>query len=186
MKTPQWFRVLSIPAFFTFGCGPSLSSMHALAAAGQVQPGAPLHTTQSVSIRAPRERVWSVLTGFGDWPKWQPNVMKVVPPASVEREATFTWVSGKSEISSKLAVVRPPELLAWTGSVATAKAIHVWRLSAPTPETTRVEVEETMDGFLLTWFYGRKDIEAEIARSLDNLRKASEATLRADAPAPRR
>jgi hypothetical protein len=37
-----------------------------------------------------------------------------------------------------------------------------------------VEVEESMDGFLLTWFYGQKDLDAEMARSLENLKKAAE------------
>ncbi len=58
--------------------------------------------------------------------------------------------------------------------MATAKAVHVWRFSSPSPTTTEVEVEETMDGFLLTWFYGQKDLDAEVARSLENLKKAAE------------
>jgi hypothetical protein len=83
-------------------------------------------------------------------------------------------MNGSSEIHSRLAAVRRDELIAWTGSVSTAKAVHVWRFSSPTPETTRVDVEETMDGFLLTWFYGEKDLDAEMARSLAYLKKAAE------------
>jgi hypothetical protein len=87
-------------------------------------------------------------------------------------------VNGGSEISSQLAAVIPNELVAWTGSVSIAKAVHVWRLSAPAPDTTEVDVEETMDGFLLTWFYGQKDLDAEMARSLANLKRAAESAVR--------
>ncbi len=87
-------------------------------------------------------------------------------------------MNGGSTISSRLAAVKPNELLAWTGSVSTAKAVHVWRFSSPTPETTKVDVEETMDGFLLTWFYRQKDLDAEMARSLASLKRAAESAAR--------
>jgi uncharacterized protein YndB with AHSA1/START domain len=176
MKTSTRFlQLFSLSSLLATACGPSLASMHERAMAGQVQEDAPLRARQSVTIAAPRERVFALLTDFGSWPRWQPNVTKVTPPASVEPGARFTWVNNGSEISSQLAAVKGSELLAWTGSVSTAKAVHVWHLSSPTPETTRVDVEETMDGFLLTWFYGQKDLDAEVARSLANLRKAAEA-----------
>jgi uncharacterized protein YndB with AHSA1/START domain len=174
MRKKSTRPILSFLALVTLGCGPSLRSMHARASQGEVQTDAPIHAKQVVLIDAPRERVWSLLTAFAAWPTWQRNVKQVTPPASLEPGAKFTWVNGSSEISSTLAAVRPTKLLAWTGSVATAKAIHVWRLSSPTPGTTRVEVEETLDGFLLTWFYGQKDLDDDIARSLVSLRKAAE------------
>jgi len=183
LETLSLVVVVSAASLFLSACGPSLSSMDARAAEGQVQPDAPLHAKQRVTIAAPREKVWARLTAFGAWPTWQPNVTRVEPPRAVAAGEEFTWVNGKSEIHSRLALVRPVETLAWTGSVSTAKAIHVWRLEAPTPETTLVEVEETLDGFLLTWFYGQKDLDAEVARSLENLRLASEERPSSEAPA---
>jgi len=185
MKTATSLRSLaiatlaSLTVLFSSACGPSLASMHQQAESGNVQADAPLHARQSVTIHAPRERVFEILSGFSSWPRWQPNIKKVTPPASLTAGESFGWTNETAEITSKLAVVRPGEMLGWTGSVSTAKAIHIWRLSSPTPDTTRVDVEETMDGFLLTWFYGQKDLDAEMARSLDNLNKAAEA------PAPR-
>jgi uncharacterized membrane protein len=175
MKTTNnLLRLLSFSSLLTMACGPSLESMHERAAAGQVQDDAPLHARQSITILAPRHEVYALLTDFGGWPRWQPNITKVTPPPEVAPGARFTWVNGSSEISSQIAAVKPDELLAWTGSVSTAKAAHVWRFSSPTPDTTQVDVEETMDGFLLTWFYGQKDLDAEMARSLANLKKAAE------------
>ena len=178
MKTRYLTSLLSLTSLLTAACGPSLATLHDGAVAGRVQEGAPLHARQTVTIAAPRERVYALLADFNAWPRWQPNVSKVTPPSAVETGARFTWVNGRSEIASQLAAVKPGELLAWTGSVSTAKAVHVWRLSSPSPDTTEVDVEETMDGFLLTWFYGQKDLDAEMTRSLENLRKAAESGTR--------
>jgi uncharacterized protein YndB with AHSA1/START domain len=175
MKTANLLRILPFTSLFFAACGPSLDAMHDRAMTGNVQEGAPLHARQSVTIAVPRERVFAILTDFAAWPSWQPNVTNVTPPASLEPGARFTWQNGKSAITSQLAAVRRDELIAWTGSVATAKAVHVWRFSSPTPDTTRVDVEETMDGFLLTWFYGQKDLDAEMTRSLEHLRQTAEA-----------
>ena len=167
--------LLLVATLSTLGCGPSLAAMHTLAERGEVQPGAPLHAKQRVTIQAPRAHVWEILSSFAAWPSWQPDVTRVDAPAALAPGATFTWVNGKSEIHSRLAQVRPNEQLAWSGSVSLAKAIHVWRLEAPTPDTTVVEVEETLDGFLLTWFYAQRQLDAEVARSLANLQRAAEA-----------
>lgn len=170
----RFLRLISLTSLLTAACGPSISALHSGAMAGHVQDDAPLHARQSVIINAPRERVFAILADFARWPSWQSNVSQVTPPAAVEPGARFTWINGTSKISSQLASVRPNELLAWTGSVSLAKAVHVWRFSSPTPDTTRVDVEETMDGFLLTWFYGQRDLDQDMARSLTNLRVASE------------
>jgi len=172
--TDQLLRLISFSSLFAMACGPSLESMHERATTGQVQDDAPLHARQSIVINASRHEVYALLTDFGGWPRWQPSIRKVTPPPEVAPGARFTWVNGSSEISSQLAAVKADELLAWTGSVSTAKAAHVWRFSSPTPDTTQVDVEETMDGFLLTWFYGQKDLDAEMTRSLANLKKAAE------------
>ena len=175
MKTSRLSpAVVSLVSLFAAACGPSLASIHERALTGHVQEDAPLHARRSITIAAPRGRVFALVADVAGWPAWQPNVTKVTPPAALRPGARFTWVNGKSEISSQVAAMRSEELLAWTGSVATAKAVHLWRFSSPTPDTTRVDVEETMDGFLLTWFYGQKELDAEMSRSLDHLRMAAE------------
>ena len=177
MKALVVIAILVIGTLFVLvalGCGPSLAAMHALAVTGEVQPSAPLHTKRRVTILAPRERVWEIVSSFAAWPTWQPNVVRVTAPKSLVSGESFTWVNGKSEIHSRLALVQPHERLAWSGSVSLAKAIHLWRFEAPTADTTVVEVEEKLDGFLLTWFYHQRDLDSEVDRSLDNLRRAAE------------
>lgn len=174
MNTSHWF-LAAFSSLLAVACGPSLDAMHVRASTGNVQDDAPVHARASVTIAAPRAKVYALLTDFATWPRWQPGVERMTPPPAIEPGARFTWTTRGSEIRSQLAAVREGELVAWTGSVSTAKAIHVFRLSSPTAETTRVDVEETMDGLLLTWFYGQKDLEADMARSLEALRATSEA-----------
>lgn len=174
MSLSRILGAVLLPSFLA-GCGPSLGALHERAAVGALQENAPVHAHQSVVVHAPRAKVWAVLSDVERWPTWQPSVTHVTPPRALAPEAAFGFTSGGSAIESKLALVRPEEALAWTGQVATAKAIHVWRLSSPTPDTTLVEDEETMDGFLLTWFYGQADLDRDMGRSLEELRRAAEA-----------
>ena len=175
MNTTHRIAPLLLALLFAAACGPPLATLHRDALEGRVQAGAPLHAQQSITVAAPRERVYALIAHIAAWPTWQPNVHDVTPPSTLEPGATFTWVNGTSAITSQLALVEPNERIAWTGTVATAKAVHVWRFSSPTPDTTRVDVDETMDGFLLTWFFSPRDLEADMARSLANLQKAAEA-----------
>lgn len=159
----------------TAACGPSLATMHEGAKVGRVQNDAPLHARRSIVIDAPREQVYGLVADVAGWPAWQANVKRVTPPSAVRAGERFQWVNGDSTISSQLARVEEGSLIAWTGSVSVAKAVHIWRFSSPTPGTTRVEVEETMDGFLLTWFYKQAQLDAEVTRSLTALARAAEA-----------
>lgn len=168
----------ALVALLTAACGPSLSTMHRSAETGAVQSDAPLRAHHEIVIAAPATQVWARLSDVSSWPSWHPTVRSAHTPASFTPGASFTWNNDGSEITSTLAVVRAPEVLAWTGSVATAKAIHVWRLSEIAPGQTRVEVDETMDGFLLTWFYGQKDLDQAVALWLRDLKTASETSAR--------
>jgi hypothetical protein len=35
---------------------------------------APVSSRRAIEIAAPPEVVWEVLTGFGEWPQWNPDV----------------------------------------------------------------------------------------------------------------
>lgn len=166
--------VVTVFSLLASACGPSLSTMHSTAASGHVQADAPIHARHSVVIEAPREVVWSVLTDVATWPSWQTSVTEAHAPAKLAPGATFRWTNKGSAITSTLARVTDQREIAWTGSVSIAKAIHVWRLEEPSAGRTRVDVEETMDGFMLTAFYGQADLDADVSASLDALRKAAE------------
>jgi len=161
-------------SLWAVACGPSLDALNVRAAAGAVQADAPLHARHEVTIDAPRAKVWALLADGPGWPRWHPAVRSASAPAPFVAGTDFTWNNEGTAIHSRLALVKPPEVLAWTGSVATAKAAHVWRLSEVPPGKTRVEVEETLDGFLLSWFYSQKDLDQAVTVWLADLKRAAE------------
>jgi uncharacterized membrane protein len=155
-------------------CGPSLASLHDRALVGQVQSDAPLHARHAVTIKAPVDAVWARLADLPAWPAWHPVIRSVEAPATLTPGSRFRWNNGGTTIASTLAIVRPGQELAWTGSVSTAKAVHIWRLSEAGPGQTRVEVDETMDGFLLTWFYSQNQLDKDVGAWLTDLKLATE------------
>jgi uncharacterized membrane protein len=168
-------RRVVVPSFLLLlACGPSREAMHARAAEGAVQEGAPLHALHRTQIDAPREQVWALLAGIEQWPAWHPTV-RSAKSEGLEAGRWFTWDNAGTTIHSQLALVKAPEVLAWTGSVATAKAAHVWRLRALSPERTEVEVEETMDGFMMKAFMSPKDLDDSVTQWLSDLKAAAQA-----------
>jgi uncharacterized membrane protein len=175
-------RHVVVPALLVLvACGPSREAMHARAAVGAVQEGAPLHALHSTQIDAPREKVWALLTGIEQWPTWHPAV-RSAKSEGLEAGKWFTWDNAGTTIHSQLALVKAPEVLAWTGSVATAKAAHVWRLRALSPERTEVEVEETMDGFMMSAFMSNKDLDDSVTQWLGDLKAAAQVPAAGRAP----
>ena len=63
---------------------------------------APVSSTRSIDISAPPEVVWDVLTRFGDWPKWNPDVKSMSFDGPVEPGSTFRWKAGPRTILSTL------------------------------------------------------------------------------------
>lgn len=175
MLEPMKNLYLAMLSVLVSGCGPSMELLHNRATRGESQDDAPVHARQQVVIHAPRDVVWATLTTVADWPRWQTGVVDATPPRDLAAENDFSWRHGSNTIHATLALVEAPKTLAWTGSVAVAKAIHIWRLDAVDDATTTVSVDESMDGFLLTLFYGQHDLERDMLQVLVDLKTAAEA-----------
>ena len=168
-------------------CGPGLASLQSLARAGDVQRDAPRHARQDVVINAPVHRVWQCLANVAAWPTWNAAVRSSEAPSSVTGDAMFRWDNHGSDIHAQLGLVRQDHVLAWSDTASTAKAIHVWRLSEVSHDVTRVEVEETMDGFLVSTFYSGYELDQTLATwlfSLKSVAERAEEALRRQALAP--
>lgn len=169
-------RLLALSGCVALGaCGPSNEELASLASEGAIQPRAPIHATSTVIIEAPRERVWRILVNVPQWPRWQPDISTVAGASPLAAGTTFIWQTDGTTIHSHVALFSPPSVVAWTGRAATARAIHVFVLTALGPNRTKVQSRESMDGFLITWFYDSATLQKSEDTLLKNLAIAAHA-----------
>ena len=152
----------------------SQSHLDQLARSGVIDEKAPVKAHLAITINAPAEKVWGLLADLKNWPKWQPDISDVELSGPVQSGSSFSWSTGGSEIHSKIAVVRPQERLVWTGTAYGAKAIHAWTLERLPGGRTLVKTDESMNGFLLSFFYSSEKLKEGDQRWLDDLKQAAE------------
>ena len=155
-------------------CGPSENKLSALGRAQQIQESAPVKAYAQVVINAPVERVWRLLAAIPDWPHWQHDVSSATLDGPFKEGTTFNWVTGGNEIHSRLVLIKPDSVVAWTGRASVAKAVHVLKLTAVDSGTTIVQSNESMDGFMLPWFYSSADLQSSEETLLKSLKVAAE------------
>ena len=108
---------------------------------------APVFGASEIEIAAAPDIVWSVLTDFGRWPAWNPDVKSMAIDGQVAQGTQFRWKSGPATITSVIREVEPRRSIAWTGRTVGTSAKHVYRLEAA-DGGTRVRTEESFEGWL--------------------------------------
>lgn len=156
------------------GCSPSPGRLDALAAKGQVQDDAPVKASAEITIHASPEKVWSILSGIRDWPKWQSSVSAVQVNGPLAAGTVFVWTNGSTKIASRIALAEPGRRIAWTGTAFDAHAVHVWTLEALPDGSTRVMTSESMDGFMLGRLYSSEDLRESLTGWVAALKSRSE------------
>lgn len=136
---------------------------------------APVRSSRSIEVAAPPEVVWDVLTGFADWPKWNPDVKSMSFDGPLEPGLTFRWKSGPGTIVSTLEEVDPPRRVRWRGRTMSIAALHEYRLE-PRDGGTRVETEETFSGLLARLMRGslQKTLDRALEQGLEQLKAEAE------------
>jgi uncharacterized protein YndB with AHSA1/START domain len=136
---------------------------------------ASVRSKREVEIAAPPGVVWDVLTGFAQWPDWNPDVKAMESEGPVEPGSEFRWKAGPGTIVSTLEQVDPPRYIRWRGRTLSIKAMHEWRFE-PSNGGTRVETEESFGGFLARLFRGslQKTLDRSTESGLEHLKRESE------------
>jgi uncharacterized protein YndB with AHSA1/START domain len=134
-----------------------------------------VRSTREVEIAAPPEVVWDVLTGFEQWPEWNPEVKSMSIDGPVAPGTEFRWKAGPGTIVSTLEQVDPPGYIRWRGRTMSIKAIHEWRLE-PSDGGTRVETDESFSGLLARLMRGslQKTLDRSLESGLEHLKRESE------------
>jgi hypothetical protein len=129
-----------------------------------VDPDAPLVIREGVAIQASPEVVFATLADLASWPVWQSNVSRMESNAVAAEGLTFRWRAGGASITSTVKLFKPPLALGWTGSAIGTNVIHTWRFSSE-GTATRVEMEESMDG----WLFSLPLLQGRIRTSMQNV-----------------
>ena len=136
---------------------------------------APAVARGSVLIDAPPDAVFALLADVVGWPAWQGPVSRVRADGPVQTGTRFRWKSGGTWITSTVETFEPARGIGWRGRAAGTRAIHVWRIAAEA-DGTRVETEESMEGWLVTLLRRpmRRVLERGISSVLPDLKAEAE------------
>ena len=140
-----------------------------------IDPTAPVRNRSEIEVDASPEVVWEVLTDFGSWPSWNPDVKSMTIDGPVEPGTVLRWKSGPSTITSELQSVEPPRSISWTGKTMSIRAFHVWSLEAKDGKTV-VRSDETFQGTVARIFRRplQKAIDKSFVDSLSRLKAEAE------------
>ena len=142
----------------------------------QVDQDAPLCARSEITIQAPPDKVWSVLTDINRWPEWQAGVSSAEPEAALAAGATFRWKANGLGITSTIQELDPGRRIGWTGDSLGMQAIHFFAL-APQDGGTRVTTEESISGWLarILKLFDPNYMDKSLAGSLQALKARAEA-----------
>jgi hypothetical protein len=111
---------------------------------------ATVQTVKSITIHAAPEKVWTILSGVNEWETWESDNKSPVLKGDFKAGNSFTWKSNGLSIRSNIKIAEPYSKIAWSGPAFGAFAIHTWTFTPLPGGNTRVDVRESMEGWLVT------------------------------------
>ncbi len=126
---------------------------------------APVKAKKSIIIDSNIEKVWRILTDIDNWSKWNSDISISKINGKIQTGSTFNWKIGGTKLLSEIHTYKPKKEIGWTGKVFGVFAIHNWNLSE-TENSTRVSVEESMEGFLTKLF--RKSFQRNLENGMNS------------------
>jgi hypothetical protein len=136
---------------------------------------APVSSRREIQVSAPPEVVWEVLTDFGRWPEWNPEVKSMSFDGPLAPGSMFRWKAGPGTIVSTLEEVDPPRYVRWRGRTVSIAAIHEWRLEQR-DGGTHVETEESFSGLVARLLRRslQKQLDSALRQGLEHLKREAE------------
>ncbi len=142
---------------------------------GPSAPAAEARAHAEITINAPAERVWRLLTHVEHWPEWNPAVESAALQGPLNQGTSFVWRSGGFQISSTVSEIDPPKRLSWTGSALGTRAFHLWDIET-VGDSVLVKTFETFDGWV-PWLFKasmQKKLDEALPAWLQALKQAAE------------
>jgi uncharacterized protein YndB with AHSA1/START domain len=143
--------------------------------AGPVAHAAEAKARAEITIHAPAEQVWRLLTEVDRWPAWNPAVASAAMHGPLREGTLFVWKSQGFQISSTLSEIDPPKRLCWSGSAFGTRAFHLWEIET-VGDKVLVTTFETFDGWV-PWLFKasmQKKLDETLPAWLQALKQAAE------------
>lgn len=136
----------------------------------------------TVDIAASPQRVWEVLTAFGDYARWHPTLSAdgEIPQAAARADVHFRLsggAAGDQEFSARIIEAAAPTLLVWEAGVPDLFfGRHSFELAESAQGGTRVTDTEVFTGSMAASVVAEKRVvlHAEYLRNAEALKKAAE------------
>ncbi len=140
-----------------------------------INKNAPVKTYQEITINAPAQKVYQMMSDIGHWKDWHSDVEDPKLNGPFKKGSSFDWKSGGLTIHSTLHTVVPGHTIGWSGKAFGAFAIHNWSFIEHDGRTT-IKVEESMEGWLVSLLSStfQKGLENSLQIWLKNLKTKAE------------
>jgi hypothetical protein len=136
---------------------------------------ASVSSRRELEVAAPPELVWEVLTDFGRWQEWNPEVKSMSFEGPLAPGAMFRWKAGPGTIVSTVEEVDPPRYIRWRGRTLSIAAIHEWWFE-DRGGGTHVATEESFSGVLVRVLRRmlQKQLDSSLEDGLGHLKREAE------------
>ena len=137
---------------------------------------APVQTKKTIIIHASPERVWTIMSNVNQWATWQTDIKNPTLNGAFRAGNSFTWESGGLNIRSTIHHATPFTTIGWSGPAFGAFAIHNWTFTPLPRGYTRIDVEESMEGWLVALLSGKfqQGLDTSLDKWLTALKKKAE------------
>jgi uncharacterized membrane protein len=137
---------------------------------------APVKSSNEIEIKAPIDIVWLTLTDIEHWTQWQKAVTETIVRDNIEAGTTFQWKADGLTFQSTIHTSKPYTAFGWTGTTIGASAVHNWTFTEKDSNTTRIIVEESLQGVFPKVFrkYFQENLDQGVLTNLQELKDASE------------
>jgi hypothetical protein len=113
--------------------------------------------TASINIKAPADRVWSIITDAPNYPKWDPGVIRIegrIAPG--EQLTAYTKLSPNRAFPAKVTVFEPGRKMVWSGGMPLGlfKGVRTFTLAPKNDGSLDFTLREEFSGPLLPLMAG--------------------------------
>lgn len=152
-----------------------LEAFSSYTASESIHNEAPVKTYQEITIDAPSQKIYQIMSDINHWAEWHQDVKESRLNGPFKKGSSFDWKSGGLTIHSTLHTTIPDQKIGWSGKAFGAFAIHNWSFIEHDGKTI-VKVEESMEGWLVYLMQNtfQKGLENSLQVWLRNLKLEAE------------